>query len=108
LPAFEAAYDAFYLGDIARAICSYSDQNGGLLQRSDFERFVVPVEQSVHTSFAGTEIHKCGPWNQGPALLQALNILEQVDLRRMGHNSADHVHTLVEAIKLAFADREQF
>lgn len=104
----QAAYDAFYRGDIAREICSYVDKHGGLLQRSDFERFTVPVEQSIHLAFAANEVHKCGPWNQGPAMLQALSILKYFDLQGMGHNSATYAHTLVEAVKLAFADREQY
>lgn len=74
----------------------------------DFDSFEIPVESSVHVRFAGAEIHKCGPWNQGPALLQSLTVLKNFDLRSLGHNSAGYIHLVLEAMKLAFADREQF
>jgi gamma-glutamyltranspeptidase/glutathione hydrolase len=103
-----AVHDEFYRGDIAAEIVRFGKDRGGLLEKSDFDRFEIPVENSVHVAFAGAEIHKCGPWNQGPALLQSLTILKNFDLRKLGHNSADYVHLVVEAMKLAFADREQF
>jgi gamma-glutamyltranspeptidase/glutathione hydrolase len=103
-----AVHDEFYRGDIAAEIVRFVKDHGGLLERSDFDSFEIPVENSVQVSFAGAEIHKCGPWNQGPALLQSLTILKNFDLRKLGHNSADYVHFVVEAMKLAFADREQF
>ena len=62
----------------------------------------------MHIQYAGAEVHKCGPWNQGPVLLQSLAILKNFDLSALGHNSADYIHLLLEAMKLAFADREQF
>ena len=104
----QAAFDGFYKGDVARAIVAYSDDKGGLLQRSDFDRFEVPLERPVSLSFEGVELYKCGPWTQGPAVLQTLSILKNFDLRALGHNSTAYVHTVVEAMKLAFADREQF
>jgi gamma-glutamyltranspeptidase/glutathione hydrolase len=103
-----AVYDEFYRGEIAAEIARFVKDHGGLLEKSDFDRFEIPVENSVHVAFAEAEIHKCGPWNQGPALLQSLTILKNFDLRKLGHNSADYVHLVVEAMKLAFADREQF
>ncbi|HET7085836.1 MAG TPA: gamma-glutamyltransferase family protein [Rhizomicrobium sp.] len=103
-----AVFDAFYKGDIAAEIVRFVRERGGLLEASDFCRFRIPVEPSAHVEYAGAEIHKCGPWNQGPALLQSLTILKNFDLRAMGHNSADYIHTVLEAIKLAFADREQY
>jgi gamma-glutamyltranspeptidase/glutathione hydrolase len=103
-----AVFDAFYRGDIAAEIVRFVKEHGGLLERSDFDRFEIPVENSASISYAGVEIHKCGPWNQGPAFLQSLTILKNFDLRALEHNSADYIHTLVEAMKLAFADREQF
>ena len=99
---------ASYRGDVAAEIVRFVKEHGGLLERSDFDRFEIPIEDSASVSYAGVEIHKCGPWNQGPALLQSLTILKNLDLAALGHNSADYVHTLVEAMKLAFADREQF
>ena len=103
-----AVFDAFYRGDIAAEIVSFVKDKGGLLEESDFHRFEVPVESSVHIQYAGAEVHKCGPWNQGPALLQSLAILKNFDLRGLGHNSAGYIHLVLEAMKLAFADREQF
>jgi gamma-glutamyltranspeptidase/glutathione hydrolase len=103
-----AIFQEFYRGDIAAEIVSFVKARGGLLERSDFDRFEIPVESSVHIRYAGAEIHKCGPWNQGPALLQSLAILKNFDLPALGHNSADYIHVVVEAMKLAFADREQF
>jgi gamma-glutamyltranspeptidase / glutathione hydrolase len=104
----QAAFDAFYKGDVAREIVAYSDKHGGLLKRSDFDRYVVRVEKPVSVDFAGATIHKCGPWTQGPALLQTLSILKNFALKELGHNTAPYVHVVVEALKLAFADREQF
>jgi gamma-glutamyltranspeptidase/glutathione hydrolase len=103
-----AVFDAFYRGDIAAQIVAFAKQEGGLLERSDFDAFAIPVEASVSVRYAGVDIHKCGPWNQGPALLQTLAILKPFDLRAMGHNSPAYIHTVLEAVKLAFADREQF
>ena len=104
----QAVFDAFYRGDIAAEIACFVKDKGGLLEQADFDRFQIPVESSVHVHFAGAEIHKCGPWNQGPALLQSLTILKNFDLRSLGHNTADYIHVVLEAIKLAFADREQY
>jgi len=103
-----AVFDAFYRGDVAAEIVSFVKDKGGLLEESDFARFEIPVEESVHIQYAGAEVHKCGPWNQGPVLLQSLAILKNFDLRGLGHNSAEYIHLLLEAMKLAFADREQF
>jgi gamma-glutamyltranspeptidase/glutathione hydrolase len=103
-----ASFDAFYKGDIAREIVSFVEANGGLLQRSDFDRFEVPIESPLSIKFEGVDLYKCGPWTQGPAVLQTLTILKNFDLRAMGHNSVEYIHTVVEAMKLAFADRDQF
>jgi gamma-glutamyltranspeptidase/glutathione hydrolase len=103
-----AAFDAFYKGDVAREIIAFVSDRGGLLQRSDFDRFKVPVERPVSIRYAGIDLHKCGPWNQGAALLQSLSILKNFDLHSAGHNTSEYVHLVVEAMKLAFADREQF
>lgn len=104
----KAVFDAFYRGDIAREIVSFAKDRGGLLERSDFDKYYVLVEQSACIEFHGISVHKCGPWTQGPALLQSLSILKSADLASLGHNSAQYIHLLVEAIKLAFADREQY
>ena len=81
-----AVFNAFYRGDIAAEIVRFVQKKGGLLERADFDRFQILVEQSAHIDYAGAEIHKCGPWNQGPALLQSLSILKNFDLQALGHN----------------------
>ncbi len=103
-----AAFHEFYRGDIAAEIVRFSKERGGLLEQSDFNDFAIPIEKSVSVSYGGVDVHKCGPWNQGPALLQSLAILKNFDLHELGHNSAAYIHIVLEAIKLAFADREQF
>ena len=103
-----AARDAFYRGDIAATICNYHAAHGGLLTREDMAGYRVRLEPTVLGRFAGLEVHCCGPWCQGPALAQALGMLDGVDLATLGHNSPAYVHTLVETIKLAFADRERW
>jgi gamma-glutamyltranspeptidase/glutathione hydrolase len=103
-----AAFDEFYRGDVASEIIRFVKQRGGLLEQSDFDDFTIPVERSVSISYGGADVHKCGPWNQGPALLQSLAMLKHFELHALGHNSAAYIHTVIETIKLAFADREQF
>ncbi|MGH7880173.1 MAG: gamma-glutamyltransferase family protein, partial [Candidatus Binataceae bacterium] len=106
--AIAAARDRFYRGDIAGEIVRWSDANGGLLQASDLAGFTTKLESAVSADYRGVTVHKCQPWSQGPVFLQQLRLLEGFDLRAMGHNSADYIHTLVEAAKLAFADRELY
>ncbi len=111
-----AAGDAFYRGEIARRICEFCratpvrDASGashaGLLSVEDLAGFEPAVEEPVSTQWGEATVHKCGPWTQGPVLLQSLNLLEGFDLAGMGHNSTDYVHTVVECMKLAYADRE--
>jgi gamma-glutamyltranspeptidase/glutathione hydrolase len=104
----EAARAAFYRGDIARSIVAYHEANGGLMTMDDLAAFRVEIEPPVTTRFANLDVHTAGPWCQGPALLQMLNLLAGVDLAAMGHNSIDYTHAVTEAIKLAFADRERY
>jgi gamma-glutamyltranspeptidase/glutathione hydrolase len=104
----EAARAAFYRGDIAQAILRFHRQEGGWLAASDLAEYRSPVERAVSVRFAGTDVYTCGPWCQGPALGQALNILDAAELQAAGHNSADYLHWIAEALKLAFADREAF
>ncbi len=101
-----AAYDAFYRGDIARTITDYHRQHGGLLEMSDMSGYSVRIEPTVRARYAGYDIHCCGVWSQGPALAQVMGLLNGIDLEALGHNSTRYIHTLTEAIKLAFADRE--
>ena len=104
----QAVRDAFYRGDIAHAIVGYHRANGGLLALDDLAQFRVALEAPVRSRFGALDVHTCGAWCQGPVLLEMLNILDGIDLRDLGHNTTDYVHTLTEAIKLAFADRERY
>jgi gamma-glutamyltranspeptidase/glutathione hydrolase len=106
--ALKAARDHFYKGDIARRVGEFSEANGGLIRASDFAAFHAKVEATTSTTYRGYEIYKTGFFAQGPVMLQMLNILEGFDVRAMGHNSTAYIHTLVEAMKLAFADRDRY
>lgn len=101
-----AARDRFYRGDIAADFVAYSRANGGFFELTDFAGYRVREETPPSIDYRGWRVFACGPWSQGPALLQALQILKNFDLQSMGHNSADYIHTVVEALGLAFADRE--
>jgi gamma-glutamyltranspeptidase/glutathione hydrolase len=107
-PALRAARDYFYKGPVAKRISDFSEANGGLLRASDFAAFQARVEEPTRTAYRGVEVYKTGFWAQGPAMLQTLNMLEGYDLRSMKHNSADYIHTITEALKLAFADRDRY
>ncbi len=100
-----AARDAFYRGDIARSIIGYHESHGGWLRTEDLADFRVDLEPPVTTRFGDVDVYACGPWSQGPVLPQTLAILAGVDLAAFGHNSTAYIHTIVEALKLAFADR---
>jgi gamma-glutamyltranspeptidase/glutathione hydrolase len=106
--ALRAARDRFYKGDIARTMAEFSEANGGLFRYEDFASFAVKVEEPVSLNYRGYEVYKNPSATQGPAELFTLNILRGLDLKAMGHNSADYVHAGVEAVKLAFADRELY
>jgi gamma-glutamyltranspeptidase / glutathione hydrolase len=106
--ALEAARDYFYKGPIAKRISDFVEANGGLLRAGDFAAFHAKVEEPTRTAYRGYEVYKTGFWAQGPAMLETLNMLEAYDLRAMRHNSADYIHTLTEAMKLAFADRDRY
>src|SRR5258706_5846516 len=104
----QAARDRFYKGDIAREMAKFSEENGGLFRYEDFANYTAKVEDPVSIDYRGYQIYKNPSASQGPAELFALKILEGYDLKAMGLNSADYIHTSVEAIKLAFADREKY
>ncbi len=106
--ALAAARDRFYRGDIAGEIVAWSEANGGLLSAEDLRGFVTKLEEPVSADYRGVTVFKCGPWSQGPVFLQQLRLLEGFDLRALGHNSAPYIHLVVEASKLAFADREAY
>jgi gamma-glutamyltranspeptidase/glutathione hydrolase len=100
--------DAFYRGPIARRIDAWSSAHGGLIRYVDLATHTTRVEEPVAVEFHGLTIYKCGLWTQGPYLLEALQILKDIDLKAMGHNRPDAVHTIVETMKLALADRDTF
>ena len=104
--AIMAAYDRFYKGDIAREFVRGCREQGGLITMQDLAHWKPLVEEPMRTSYKGVEVYKLQQWTQGPAMLQALNILENFDLRKMGYNSGEYIHTLYQAMSLAFADRD--
>jgi len=103
-----AVHDGFYKGDIAAEIAKYSAAHDGLLTREDLACFETRIEEPVSLRVGDAEIFKCGFWSQGPAELQTIALMLKHDLRAMGHGSADYCHLLIECIKLAYADREQY
>jgi gamma-glutamyltranspeptidase/glutathione hydrolase len=106
--ALKAARDRFYKGDIARELASFSEANGGLFRYEDFAEYMAEVETPVSIDYRGYRIYKNPSASQGPTELVALNLLEGFDLKALGHNGADFIHTSVEAMKLAMADREKY
>ena len=114
----EAARDAFYEGEIAERIVNFISSNPvedasgiehtGLLSYEDMAEWHATVEEPVVLGYRGFDVHKCPPWTQGPVFLQQLAILEGFDLKKLGHNSAEYLHVLIETAKLAFADREAY
>jgi len=104
--AIYAAYDRFYKGDIAQELVRSTREQGGLFTMEDLARWKVHIEEPVHTSYKGVEVYKLTTWVQGPVMLQALNILENFDLKSMGYDSARYIHTLYQAMNLAYADRD--
>jgi len=106
--AIDAVRDYFYRGDIARRIDKFSRENQGLLRYEDMAAFRLQPEETVSTTYRGRQVYKPGFWSQGPAMIEALNILEGFDLKSMGWNSADYLHTVAEALKLAYADRDTY
>ncbi|REJ99374.1 MAG: gamma-glutamyltransferase family protein [Acidobacteria bacterium] len=105
--AIQAAYDLFYRGEIAEELVRATQEQGGLITLQDLDTWQVKLEPPVSTTYKGIEVYKLTTWTQGPVMLQALNILENVeDLKAMGYNSARYLHTLYQAMNLAFADRD--
>ncbi len=104
--ALQAAYDRFYRGDIAQEFVRGVQEQGGLITLDDLAQWRPLIEQPLSTSYRGVEVYKLDVWTQGPALLQSLNILENFDVRAMGYNSANYIHTVYQAMNLAFADRD--
>lgn len=104
--AIYAAYDRFYKGDIAAEFVRGVKEQGGLITMEDLANWKVKWEEPLMTTYKGIEVYKLQPWSQGPMMLQALNILENFDLKEMGFNSSRYIHTVTQAMQLAFADRD--
>ena len=100
--------DAFYRGKLARMTADFYEKNGGLLRYDDLASYQPEEGSPIRTDYKGYDVYQSAPNSQGIVLLETLNILEPVDLKSMGHNSAEYVHTLMEALKLAFADRDRW
>ncbi|MEP7366442.1 MAG: gamma-glutamyltransferase family protein [Acidobacteriota bacterium] len=103
-----AVRDYFYTGPLAHRIADFSEQNGGLIRYDDMVASRASFDEPVTGDYRGYTIVKPGFWTQGPVMIQALKLLEQYELRAMGHNSTQYLHTVVEAVKLAFADRDRY
>jgi len=106
--AIVAARDRFYKGDIAREIVAFLQQHGMPWDDSDFAEFYARVEPATSVTYRGYQVYKQGFNSQGPSMLQSLNILETFDLQKMGHNSADYLHVVTEAMKMGYADRDTY
>jgi gamma-glutamyltranspeptidase/glutathione hydrolase len=104
--AIYAAYDRFYRGDIAAEIVRSMREHGGLFTMEDLDQWQVRIEKPVTTNYRGIDVYKLTTWTQGPVLLQTLNILENFDVAAMGYNSTRYIHTLYQAMNLAYADRD--
>lgn len=104
--AIYAAYDRFYKGDIAAEIVRSVQEQGGLFTLDDLAKWQVHIEEPLKTNYRGIDVYKLNVWTQGPSMLQALNILENFDLKSMGYNSTRYIHTLYQALSLAYADRD--
>src|ERR1044071_6720708 len=104
--AIYAAYERFYKGDIAQEFARGVKEDGGLITAEDLANWKVHIEEPVKTTYKGIEVYKLSQWTQGPAMLQALNILENFDLKAMGFNSSRYINTVYQAMSMAFADRD--
>lgn len=106
--ALQAARDVVYKGELAERIVAFCQAEGGLLSMADLAEYRVRCDPPVKVNYRGYDVFGTGPWGQGPVFPQALKILEGFDLRAMGHNSAAYIHTVTQALNLAFADRERY
>lgn len=100
--------DAFYRGSIAKNTVAYLQKNGGIITDADLAAYEPYEDAPIHVNYRGTEVYECPPNSQGIVLLEALNLLEGYDLKAMGHNSVPYLHTIAEALKLSFADRNKY
>ena len=108
LSGLRAVADCFYRGPVAVALDQWAQANGGLIRAEDLAAHVTRIEEPVTADYRGFTVCKCGPWTQGPCLLEALEIIEGFDVKAMGRHSPAAIHVTVEALKLALADRDVF
>jgi gamma-glutamyltranspeptidase / glutathione hydrolase len=106
--AMQAARDVFYKGKIAHALDKFSQENGGLIRYEDLAGYRGKVEEPWKTNYKGYDVYSCGSWTQGPMMLQAMNLLEPLDMASLKHNSPEYMHAIIEAFKLAYMDRHNF
>ena len=106
--AIRAARDFFYKGEVAEKMGKFSQEQDGLITYDDIAQFSVEIEKPQVGTYKDYTLYTCGPWCQGPTLIEILQVLEGFDLKGMGHNSAQYVHTVIGAINLAFADRHNY
>lgn len=104
--AIMAAYDRFYTGDVAKEFVRGNNEQGGLITMKDLANWKPKIEEPLHVNYKGIEVYKLQQWTQGPMLLQGLNILENIDLKSMGYNSPQYIHTVFQALSMSFADRD--
>ena len=104
----KAARDAFYFGDIAAKIVAFNELEGGWIKREDLAEYSSAHEEAYSVKFMDYAVYGCGPWCQGPIILETLNILRGIDLRKMGYNSPAYLHTILEALNLSYADRHAY
>jgi gamma-glutamyltranspeptidase/glutathione hydrolase len=104
--AIMAAFDRFYKGDIAKEFARGCQEQGGLITEKDLATWKVIEEEPLHVNYRGVEVYKLQQWTQGPMMLQALNMLENFDLKAMGYNSASYIHTMSQVLNMTFADRD--
>jgi len=101
-------HDGFYKGEVAKNTAAYLKANGGLITEADLAGYKPVEDTAIHVNYRGVEVYECPPNSQGFVMLEALNILEGFDLKKMGHNSAPYLHAVTEALKLSFADRNKY
>ena len=104
--AIMAAYERFYTGDVAKEFVRGNNEQGGLITLKDLANWKPKIEEPLHVNYKGIEVYKLQQWTQGPMLLQGLNILENIDLKTMGYNSPQYIHTVFQAMSMSFADRD--
>jgi len=101
-----AAYERFYMGDIAAEFVRGTKEQGGLITKEDLANWKVLIEKPLSTTYKGIEVYKLREWTQGPVMLQALNMLEHLDLKKMKYNSVQYIHTLYQVMNFVYADRD--